>query len=84
MRNFWRRQAIAQAQVALLSEKRKKLIEENQLYAEKIKSMSNTRKDDDLSTALQITAHKAKKPPTVPHYQEITTNLNYLQNARRK
>lgn len=58
MGNFWRRQALAEAQVVLLEEKKKQLLEENQNYIDKIKRLSKADNAEDLQETLSITPTK--------------------------
>lgn len=54
MKNFWRRQALAEAQVVLLEKKKHHLTKENQHYINIIKRMSKTDDANDLTDAVKI------------------------------
>ncbi|KAH8370618.1 hypothetical protein KR093_004346 [Drosophila rubida] len=54
MKNFWRQQAMAQAQNMLLLEEKRKLTEENQRYIDFIKSMSKTDNAEELRSAMVV------------------------------
>lgn len=54
MKNFWRRQAIAEAQIVLLEERKTQLLKENEKYIETIKSLSKADNVDDLKETLKI------------------------------
>ncbi|XP_034108862.1 uncharacterized protein LOC117571013 [Drosophila albomicans] len=54
MKNFWRQQAMAQAQNLLLLEEKRKLTEENQRYIDFIKSMSKTDNAEELRSAMVV------------------------------
>ncbi|KAH8302187.1 hypothetical protein KR044_003774 [Drosophila immigrans] len=54
MKNFWRQQAMAQAQNLLLLEEKRRLTEENQRYIDFIKSMSKTDNAEELRSAMVV------------------------------
>ncbi|XP_061395331.1 dynein regulatory complex subunit 2, partial [Musca vetustissima] len=54
MRNFWQRQAIAEAQAILLEKQKHELLHENAIYIEKIKSLSKTDNVEDLRKTLHV------------------------------
>ncbi|KAI9579292.1 dynein regulatory complex subunit 2-like [Glossina fuscipes] len=54
MSTFWRRQAIAEAQIVLLTEKKMKLEQENQKYINKIKRMSKVDDVAELTKTLTV------------------------------
>lgn len=54
MKNFWRRQALAEAQIVLLEETKVKLQKENQTYIETIKRLSKTDNVEELKTLLRV------------------------------
>lgn len=58
MQNFWKRQAIVEAQIVALNEKKAELIKENQNYIYTIKSLSKTTDVNKLQETLMI--HNAK------------------------
>uniref|UniRef100_A0A1A9V3H7 Dynein regulatory complex subunit 2 n=1 Tax=Glossina austeni TaxID=7395 RepID=A0A1A9V3H7_GLOAU len=65
MSSFWRRQAIAEAQIVLLSDKKKKLELENQKYIDKIKLMSKADDVAELTKTLTVDCilPERKAPP---------------------
>ncbi|EDV96891.1 kinesin-related protein 4 [Drosophila grimshawi] len=54
LKNFWRQQAMAQAQNLLLLEEKRSLTEENQRYIDFIKSMSKTDNAEELRSAMIV------------------------------
>lgn len=56
MINFWRKQAMAQAQNMLLLEEKNRLTEENQRYIDFIKSMSKTENAEELRSAMVVSS----------------------------
>ncbi|XP_065360792.1 centrosomal protein of 128 kDa [Calliphora vicina] len=54
MKHFWRRQALAEAQIVLLEEKKHKLLKENQSYIDTIKRLSKADNVDDLKETLKV------------------------------
>ena len=62
MKNFWRRQAIAEAQIVILEKTKTELLKENQNYIETIKHLSKVANVDDLKKALQVESVLEEKP----------------------
>lgn len=62
MKDFWRRQAIAEAQIVILEKMKKELLEENQNYIKTIKRLSKVANVDDLKQALQVQSVTEDKP----------------------
>ncbi|XP_023309006.2 dynein regulatory complex subunit 2 [Lucilia cuprina] len=54
MKNFWRRQALAEAQIVLLEEHKQQLLKENQSYIETIKRLSKADNVEDLKETLKV------------------------------
>ncbi|XP_073837409.1 dynein regulatory complex subunit 2 [Musca autumnalis] len=69
MRNFWQRQAIAEAQAIILEKQKHELIQENQVYIEKIKSLSKSDNVDDLQKALHVQC-LLEEGPQCPGYKK--------------
>lgn len=66
MKNFWRRQAMAEAQNLLMIEEKRRLTEDNQRLVDFIKSMSVTEDPEELRTAMHvITCEYQPMPPTL-------------------
>ena len=72
MKNFWRRQAIAEAQIVILEKTKTELLKENQNYIETIKHLSKVANVDDLKKALQVESVLEEKP----FYYETHKNNN--------
>lgn len=62
LKNFWRQQAVAQAQNLLLLEEKRKLTEENQRHIDFIKSMSKTDNAEELRSAMHVKPCLEKVP----------------------
>ncbi|EDW18242.1 myosin heavy chain, clone 203 [Drosophila mojavensis] len=62
LKNFWRQQAMAQAQNMLLLEEKRKLTEENQRHIDFIKSMSKTDNAEELRAAMIVSPCMKKVP----------------------
>lgn len=54
MKNFWRRQAFAEAQIVILEEKKANLLKENEKYIATIKRLSKADNVDDLKETLNV------------------------------
>ncbi|XP_058976700.1 dynein regulatory complex subunit 2 [Musca domestica] len=62
MQNFWQRQSIAEAQAIILEKRKQELLQENQIYIEKIKSLSKTDNVEDLRKALHVQCVLEEEP----------------------
>ncbi|XP_013103974.2 dynein regulatory complex subunit 2 [Stomoxys calcitrans] len=62
MKNFWRRQALAEAQIVLLEERKRKLLEEKESYINKIKSLSKADDVNEVRETLQVKGVLDEKP----------------------
>ncbi|XP_001354067.2 kinesin-related protein 4 [Drosophila pseudoobscura] len=65
LRNFWRRQAMVEAQNLLLLEEKHRLTEQNEGYLNFIKSMSVTENPEELRSAVKI--KMCDNQPMTPH-----------------
>ncbi|KAH8239992.1 hypothetical protein KR032_010095 [Drosophila birchii] len=66
MQNFWRRQAMAEAQNLLMIEEKRRLNEDNQRLIDFIKSMSVTEDPEELRSAIHVaTCENQPMPPYV-------------------
>ncbi|XP_020816112.1 coiled-coil domain-containing protein 65 [Drosophila serrata] len=66
MKNFWRRQAMAEAQNMLMLEEKRRLTEDNQRLIDFIKSMSVTEDPEELRSAVHVvTCENQPMPPYV-------------------
>ncbi|KAH8258741.1 hypothetical protein KR038_006467 [Drosophila bunnanda] len=66
MKNFWRRQAMAEAQNLLMLEEKRRLTEDNQRLINFIKSMSVTEDPEELRSAVHVvTCQNQPMPPYV-------------------
>jgi len=63
LRNFWRRQAMAEAQNLLMLEEKRRLTEDNQRLIDFIKSMSVTEDPEELRTAMHVSTPSQPMPP---------------------
>ncbi|XP_017048470.1 dynein regulatory complex subunit 2 [Drosophila ficusphila] len=63
LRNFWRRQAMAEAQNLLMLEEKRRLTEDNQRLIDFIKSMSVTEDPEELRTAMHVSSPSQPMPP---------------------
>lgn len=63
LRNFWRRQAMAEAQNLLMLEEKRRLTEDNQRLIDFIKSMSVTEDPEELRTAMHVSSPTQPMPP---------------------
>ncbi|KMZ00946.1 myosin-9 [Drosophila simulans] len=63
LRNFWRRQAMAEAQNLLMLEEKRRLTEDNQRLIDFIKSMSVTEDPEELRTAMHVSTPTQPMPP---------------------
>uniref|UniRef100_A0A1I8MJZ3 Dynein regulatory complex subunit 2 n=1 Tax=Musca domestica TaxID=7370 RepID=A0A1I8MJZ3_MUSDO len=62
MQNFWQRQSIAEAQAIILEKRKQELLQENQIYIDKIKSLSKTDNVEDLRKALHVQCVLEEEP----------------------
>ncbi|XP_043647473.1 dynein regulatory complex subunit 2 [Drosophila teissieri] len=63
LKNFWRRQAMAEAQNLLMLEEKRRLTEDNQRLIDFIKSMSVTEDPEELRTAMYVSSPTQPMPP---------------------
>ncbi|EDV52615.1 dynein regulatory complex subunit 2 [Drosophila erecta] len=63
LKNFWRRQAMAEAQNLLMLEEKRRLTEDNQRLIDFIKSMSVTEDPEELRTAMHVSSPTQPMPP---------------------
>lgn len=70
MSSFWRRQALAEAQIVLLTEKKTKLELENQKYIDKIKLMSKADNVAELTKTLTVNCVLPERKTTKPRCTE--------------
>uniref|UniRef100_A0A1A9VHC6 Dynein regulatory complex subunit 2 n=1 Tax=Glossina austeni TaxID=7395 RepID=A0A1A9VHC6_GLOAU len=71
MGSFWRRQALAEAQIALLNEKKIKLEADNQKYTNKIKCMSKVTDVTELTKTLTINCICPAPPPRCTKFKFV-------------
>lgn len=89
MSNFWRKQAMAQAQNMLLLEEKNRLTEENQRLIDFIKSMSKTDNPEELRAAMVVTLCRQPTPflfdtPCRNHKHKIKKESIYAGERGRR
>ncbi|KAH8379269.1 hypothetical protein KR009_003975 [Drosophila setifemur] len=81
MKNFWRRQAMAEAQNMLMLEEKRRLTEDNQRLIDFIKSMSVTEDPEELRTAMHVTV--CANQPMPPHVFQSKCKEYHAKNTHR-
>ncbi|KAI8040836.1 hypothetical protein M5D96_006779 [Drosophila gunungcola] len=65
LKNFWRRQAVAEAQNLLMLEEKRRLTEDNQRLIDFLKSKTVTEDPEELRTAMHVSSPTQPMPPKV-------------------